>query len=77
MELRLEAGTAAVMLDHADRLSGPVDPDQVMVIMREARFLAAAIRQAFEDQGIDPDEVERPEIPRLRPGSKHQPSQEL
>ncbi len=76
MELRLDAGTAAVMLDHAERLSGPVDPDQVMVIMREARFLAAALREAFESQGVDPDEIERPEVPRLRPGSKHS-SQEL
>lgn len=70
MQLKIEVDVAAAMLDTAEALSGPISQDEVMLLMRQARFLVHELLLSFEQAGIDPDDITRPEYPLLRPGSK-------
>ena len=63
---------AAVVLDLARSMSGPTSPEQMGYDLRRAYWLAEEMTQAFESEGVDPDDIERPEMPLLVPGSKHQ-----
>ena len=58
------------MLDIAESMCGPMTYEQIGFNFRAARYLAPELLNAFEAAGIDPSEIERPEIPLIVPGSK-------
>ena len=61
---------AAVALDIAELFCGPVSPDDAAFALRQARYLFPKLEAAFKAAKVDPEEVERPEIPFMVPGSK-------
>lgn len=63
---------AAVTLDLARSMSGPTSHEQMGYDLRRARWLLAELTNTFESEGVDPDEIVRPEMPLIRPGSKYQ-----
>jgi hypothetical protein len=68
--ITLSVEDAAVVFDLAEGLSGPVSPGDAAFMLRQARYLLPKLVAAFEAADIVPDEVERPEIPFMVPGSK-------
>jgi hypothetical protein len=73
-KITLSPEDAAVVLDIVTKLSGPVSPDAAAVALRQARYLVPKLTEAFDAAGIAADDVERPEIPFMVPGSKHKPA---
>lgn len=72
-KIELDPVHAAVLLDIVDLLSGVGDTDEVMKALVAARYAVPWLVEAFEAAGIDPDEIERPEM-KLVAGSKAPPT---
>jgi hypothetical protein len=62
---------AAVIYDLAHSMDGPLSREEAGLNFRRARVVAKMIDKALDDEGVDPDDLERPEIPLLVPGSKY------
>ncbi len=58
----LPAEVAAVALDFASLLTAPMDAETAVKIVARAWWLAEALEGAFEENHLDPDTIERPEI---------------
>lgn len=56
---------AAVMLDLVETVAKPMSTEAVVDSIQRAEYLVPIVQQAFAEAGIDPDEVERPELPPL------------
>jgi hypothetical protein len=63
--ITLPASLAAVMLDLVETVSKPMSTGAVVDSIQRSEFLLPLLEQAFLEQGIDPDEIERPELPPL------------
>jgi len=61
---------AVAVLDLAEAMTNPTTPEQIAFNLRVAAFLLPQMEMAFAEADVDPDEVERPEIPLLVAGSK-------
>lgn len=68
--IELPESVAVVLLDMAEALSGPLSDKEAAFALREARYVMPHLIAAFETAGMDPNEVEFPEIPLMVPGSK-------
>ena len=67
--IHLPDNVVAVVLDLVEALNSPTDDDGFMLNLRRAAMLQPLLEQAFDEVGIDPDRIDRPDIPRLVPGS--------
>jgi hypothetical protein len=61
---------AAVVLDLAESMAGPVTPLDIAYNYRRCYYLVPQMQNAFEAAGVDAEDVERPEIPLLQAGSQ-------
>lgn len=61
---------AVAVLDLAEAMTNPTTPEQIGFNLRVAAYLLPEMENAFAAAKVDPDEVERPEIPLLVVGSK-------
>lgn len=61
---------AVAVLDLAEAMTNPTTPEQIAFNLRVAAYLLPEMYTAFEEAEVDPDEVERPDIPLLVVGSK-------
>jgi hypothetical protein len=57
-----------VALEICDMIQGPMEPTDVAKVVRMAAYLTPMLEEAFETQGINPDDVDLPEFPLLKPG---------
>ena len=86
--INLPDDVALVVLDMAERMSGPISPEEASFAIRMAQYLVPLLHEAFADAGIDPEEMDLPQIPLMakhrtttppplrgtaRPGDLHQP----
>jgi hypothetical protein len=71
MTIELDDATAAVLLDMCTELDDNLH--EIGWIIREAVLCLPALQDAFTDAGVDPATVERPEVPKLKPGRKYKP----
>lgn len=67
-KLLLEAEDARTALEICDLMQGPMEPAEVAHVVRMAAYLTPMLEEAFETQGIDPNDVDLPEFPLLKPG---------
>lgn len=72
MELKPEE--ARVALEICDLMQGPIDPGGVALVVRMASYLRPLLEDAFTAAGLDPEDIDLPEMPKLRPGDLHQPN---
>lgn len=68
--IELDEGTAAILLDMAEMLSGPLDSEGAVDCLLMARAAKPVLQEAFEHAGTDPEQVERPPLGKIVPGSK-------
>ncbi len=61
---------AVAVLDLAEAMTNPTSPEQIAFNLRVAAYLLPKLEGAFVTAGVDPSDVERPEIPLLVVGSK-------
>ncbi len=71
MTIELDDETAAVLLDMCVELDDNLH--EIGWIIREAVMCLPRITEAFASAGVDPDNIERPEVPFLKPGRKYKP----
>lgn len=64
--------TVAVAYDLARSMAGPTSHEQMAYDLRRAYWLVDELTKTFEAAGVDPDEIERAEMPYIKPGSRHQ-----
>jgi hypothetical protein len=63
--ITLPVSVAAVALDLAEVMSKPMTTEAVVQCVQRAEFLIPELQQAFYREDIDPDAVERAELPPL------------
>ena len=66
-KIELTPETAVVLWDIVDSMFGAGDPERIAESLRCARFVRPKLAEAFLAAGITPDEIERPEIPLMKP----------
>lgn len=71
MTIELDDATAALLHDICFQLDNNVE--DVIFIIREAVVALPKLEEAFAAAGVEIGDVERPEIPFLKPGRKYKP----
>ena len=69
--IELTPEDARVAIEIADCMSGPLGTDDVVKVIRMAKYLTPVLERAFAAAGVDPDTVDLPEIPKLVPGGEY------
>jgi hypothetical protein len=64
--ISLPEDIALVALDMAERLAGPVSPEEASFAIRQAQYLVPLLHEAFAEAGLDPEEMDLPEIPLMK-----------
>jgi hypothetical protein len=71
VSIELTPEDARVAMEIADRMSGPLGTEDVVTVIRMAKYLTPVLEKAFEASGIDPETIDLPEIPKLVPGGEY------
>jgi hypothetical protein len=71
MTIELDDATAALLYDICFQMDNNLEG--VVFVIREAIVALPKLEEAFAKAGVDIDSVERPEIPKLKPGRKWKP----
>ena len=66
-KISLSPEDAAVLLDMADSMIGPGDAEKISYSLRQARYIFPILMAEFERLGLEPEDIERPALPFLRP----------
>lgn len=69
-KIELDPEVAAVVYDMVAAMTRPTTDEEMMFGIRQAYFLKPILEQAFLNVMIHLDDVERAEVPLLRPGSR-------
>jgi len=69
--IELTPEDARCALEITDLMSGALGTEDVVKVIRMAKYLTPVLEKAFEAAGLDPNEVDLPEVPKLVPGSEH------
>jgi len=57
-----------VAIEILDVMQGPMEPADVAMVVRMAAYLLPRLEDAFTNQGLDPNDIDLPEFPKLKPG---------
>ena len=71
MTIELDDATAALVYDICFQMDNNLE--DVLFVVRESAAALPLLEAAFAKAGVDVADVERPEIPRLKPGRKYKP----
>lgn len=71
MTIELDDATAALLYDICWQMDNNLEG--VIFVVRESVVALPKLEEAFARAGVDIASVERPEIPRLKPGRKYKP----